>query len=110
MTLPWSPRPSGRDRWPGYHGTRDRDPGAAGEALYSAAMDHVAGYAAKWPVGDVARRDGEGLVYICDRTPDTISRTHLAGYKVPREVSFHDGFPRDPASTLVERLPGAARP
>lgn len=32
------------------------------------------------------------------------AREHLAGYKVPREVSFHDDFPRDAAGKLVKRL------
>src|SRR3989475_9348538 len=31
-------------------------------------------------------------------------RTHLADYKTPREVSFHDEFPRDTAGKLVKRL------
>jgi acyl-CoA synthetase (AMP-forming)/AMP-acid ligase II len=31
-------------------------------------------------------------------------RDHLAGYKVPRQVSFHDDFPRDSAGKLVKRL------
>jgi acyl-CoA synthetase (AMP-forming)/AMP-acid ligase II len=30
-------------------------------------------------------------------------RLHLAGYKVPREVSFHDVFPRDAAGKLLKR-------
>jgi acyl-CoA synthetase (AMP-forming)/AMP-acid ligase II len=32
------------------------------------------------------------------------ARVHLAGYKVPREVSFHADFPRDAAGKLVKRL------
>ncbi len=28
---------------------------------------------------------------------------HMAGYKVPREVSFHDVFPRDAAGKLLKR-------
>jgi long-chain acyl-CoA synthetase len=28
----------------------------------------------------------------------------VADYKVPREVSFHDEFPRDSAGKLVKRL------
>jgi acyl-CoA synthetase (AMP-forming)/AMP-acid ligase II len=32
------------------------------------------------------------------------ARTHLAGYKVPREVSFVEDFPRDAAGKLVKRL------
>jgi acyl-CoA synthetase (AMP-forming)/AMP-acid ligase II len=32
------------------------------------------------------------------------ARLHLAGYKAPREVSFHTDFPRDPAGKLVKRL------
>jgi len=31
-------------------------------------------------------------------------RAHLADYKTPREVSFHDEFPRDTAGKLVKRL------
>ena len=31
-------------------------------------------------------------------------RRHLADYKTPREVSFHDDFPRDTAGKLVKRL------
>ena len=31
-------------------------------------------------------------------------RRHLAGYKVPREVTFHDDFPRDAAGKLVKRV------
>ena len=30
-------------------------------------------------------------------------RQHLAGYKVPREISFHDVFPRDAAGKLLKR-------
>jgi acyl-CoA synthetase (AMP-forming)/AMP-acid ligase II len=30
-------------------------------------------------------------------------RPHMAGYKVPREVSFHDVFPRDAAGKLLKR-------
>lgn len=32
------------------------------------------------------------------------ARLHLAGYKAPREVSFHTAFPRDPAGKLVKRV------
>ena len=32
------------------------------------------------------------------------AREHLAGYKVPRQVSFEDDFPRDSAGKLVKRL------
>ncbi|HXH84156.1 MAG TPA: AMP-binding protein [Candidatus Tectomicrobia bacterium] len=32
------------------------------------------------------------------------ARQHLAGYKVPRDVSFHEDFPRDGAGKLVKRL------
>ena len=32
------------------------------------------------------------------------AREHLADFKVPREVSFHDDFPRDSAGKLVKRL------
>jgi acyl-CoA synthetase (AMP-forming)/AMP-acid ligase II len=31
-------------------------------------------------------------------------RDHLADYKAPREISFHDDFPRDAAGKLVKRL------
>jgi fatty-acyl-CoA synthase/long-chain acyl-CoA synthetase len=30
-------------------------------------------------------------------------RQHMAGYKVPREVSFHDALPRDAAGKLIKR-------
>ena len=45
-------------------------------------------------------RDGETL------TRDEVTafcREHMAGYKVPREVSFHDVFPRDAAGKLLKR-------
>jgi len=45
-------------------------------------------------------RDGETL------TAEEITvfcREHMAGYKVPREVSFHDVFPRDAAGKLLKR-------
>jgi acyl-CoA synthetase (AMP-forming)/AMP-acid ligase II len=32
------------------------------------------------------------------------ARRHLADYKVPREVSFPDDFPRDTAGKLIKRL------
>jgi acyl-CoA synthetase (AMP-forming)/AMP-acid ligase II len=32
------------------------------------------------------------------------ARRHLAGYKVPREVTFHDDFPRDHAGKLLKRV------
>jgi long-chain acyl-CoA synthetase len=32
------------------------------------------------------------------------ARQHLAGYKVPRDVTFHQNFPRDSAGKLVKRL------
>jgi acyl-CoA synthetase (AMP-forming)/AMP-acid ligase II len=32
------------------------------------------------------------------------AREHLAGYKVPREVSFHPEFPRDAAGKLLKRV------
>jgi long-chain acyl-CoA synthetase len=32
------------------------------------------------------------------------AREHLAGYKVPREISFHTAFPRDSAGKLVKRV------
>src|SRR2546430_6974325 len=31
-------------------------------------------------------------------------RAHLADYKMPREVSFHEAFPRDTAGKLIKRL------
>ncbi|HLF49610.1 MAG TPA: AMP-binding protein [Methylomirabilota bacterium] len=34
----------------------------------------------------------------------TFARRHLAGYKVPREVTFHDDFPRDAAGKLLKRV------
>jgi long-chain acyl-CoA synthetase len=49
----------------------------------------------------VQRRPGESL------TADEIvsfAREHLAGYKVPRQVSFEQDFPRDSAGKLVKRL------
>jgi acyl-CoA synthetase (AMP-forming)/AMP-acid ligase II len=32
------------------------------------------------------------------------ARQHLAGYKVPREVTFHEEFPRDHAGKLIKRV------
>src|SRR5882762_3432534 len=32
------------------------------------------------------------------------ARRHVAGYKVPREVSFHEEFPRDAAGKLLKRV------
>ena len=32
------------------------------------------------------------------------ARLHLAGYKVPREVTFHEDFPRDSAGKLLKRV------
>lgn len=32
------------------------------------------------------------------------ARQHLAGYKVPREITFHDDFPRDTAGKLLKRV------
>ena len=32
------------------------------------------------------------------------ARAHLGAYKVPREVSFHDAFPRDAAGKLLKRV------
>jgi acyl-CoA synthetase (AMP-forming)/AMP-acid ligase II len=32
------------------------------------------------------------------------ARRHVAGYKVPREVTFHDDFPRDAAGKLLKRV------
>src|SRR5262245_36817454 len=34
----------------------------------------------------------------------SFAREHLAGYKVPRQVSFEEEFPRDSAGKLVKRL------
>lgn len=45
-------------------------------------------------------RPGETL------SPEEITafcREHMAGYKVPREISFHDVFPRDAAGKLLKR-------
>ena len=42
-----------------------------------------------------------------DAAPEDLisfTRQHLAGYKVPREVTFHDDFPRDSAGKLVKRV------
>ena len=40
------------------------------------------------------------------RTDDLVAfaRLHLAGYKVPREISFHPTLPRDSAGKLVKRI------
>jgi acyl-CoA synthetase (AMP-forming)/AMP-acid ligase II len=32
------------------------------------------------------------------------ARRHVADYKVPRGVSFHEDFPRDAAGKLLKRL------
>ena len=32
------------------------------------------------------------------------ARGHLGGYKIPREVSFHESFPRDAAGKLLKRV------
>jgi long-chain acyl-CoA synthetase len=32
------------------------------------------------------------------------ARQHLGGYKVPREISFHESFPRDAAGKLLKRV------
>ena len=32
------------------------------------------------------------------------AREHIADYKVPREVSFHQEFPRDTAGKLIKRV------
>ena len=32
------------------------------------------------------------------------ARGHLGGYKIPREVSFHESFPRDSAGKLLKRV------
>jgi long-chain acyl-CoA synthetase len=34
----------------------------------------------------------------------SFAREHLAGYKVPRQISFEDELPRDSAGKLVKRL------
>jgi len=34
----------------------------------------------------------------------SFARQHLAGYKVPREVTFHHDFPRDAAGKLIKRV------
>ena len=45
-------------------------------------------------------RDGETLT---GEEITAFCREHMAGYKVPREVSFHDVFPRDAAGKLLKR-------
>jgi acyl-CoA synthetase (AMP-forming)/AMP-acid ligase II len=45
-------------------------------------------------------RDGETLT---GEEITVFCREHMAGYKVPREVSFHDVFPRDAAGKLLKR-------
>ncbi len=45
-------------------------------------------------------RDGETL---SAEEITAFCREHMAGYKVPREVSFHDVFPRDAAGKLLKR-------
>jgi acyl-CoA synthetase (AMP-forming)/AMP-acid ligase II len=56
---------------------------------------------------------GERVHAAVELRPDTsadaeaivaFARQHLAGYKVPREVSFHRDFPRDTAGKLVKRV------
>jgi len=42
------------------------------------------------------RLDSEAVV--------AFARQHLAGYKVPREVTFHENFPRDAAGKLIKRV------
>ena len=32
------------------------------------------------------------------------ARARIAGYKMPREVTFHETFPRDSAGKLVKRI------
>lgn len=46
-------------------------------------------------------RPGESLTAEALRA---FARGHLADYKVPRDVSFHERFPRDAAGKLVKRL------
>ena len=49
----------------------------------------------------VQLRPGESLA------PEEViafARARIAGYKVPREVSFHESFPRDSAGKLVKRV------
>jgi acyl-CoA synthetase (AMP-forming)/AMP-acid ligase II len=41
---------------------------------------------------------------VTERELTEFCRAHLADYKAPREVSFHDDFPRDTAGKLVKRL------
>jgi long-chain acyl-CoA synthetase len=49
----------------------------------------------------IQRRPGAALG--ADEVVD-FCRRHLADYKTPRQVSFHDEFPRDTAGKLVKRL------
>jgi len=44
-----------------------------------------------------------GIVLAADELI-ALARAHLAGYKVPREISFHDDFPRDAAGKLLKRV------
>src|SRR2546426_3982646 len=49
----------------------------------------------------VQLRPGRGVT---ERELMEFCRVHLADYKAPREVSFHEEFPRDTAGKLVKRL------
>ena len=49
----------------------------------------------------VKPRAGAGLT---EQDVVAFARKHMADYKAPREVSFHDDFPRDAAGKLWKRV------
>jgi len=51
-----------------------------------------------------ARAMGQGVLGLTAEDVMAFARRHLAGYKVPREVTFHDDFPRDAAGKLIKRV------
>ena len=53
---------------------------------------------------DFSRRRARNMQNVSLRDVIDFCRAHLAGYKAPREVSFHADFPRDTAGKLVKRL------